>query len=209
MCIATTGSLGMSTSEGGLHALEQEEGKRNTAYQDTRGIWTIGVGHTGLDVHAGLIWTDEQVDQAFRLNVRQCEDAINGGVCVPLSQRQFDALVSFVFNVGVGAFLNSTLRRKLNTGCDYPGASAEFMRWVIPSELLGRRERERAMFDGVASVEVAKPFVTTKVVQTVLGVAADGIYGPRTHAAVLQFQSAHGLVVDGIVGPCTLAAMGL
>ncbi len=75
--------------------------------------------------------------------------------------------------------------------------------WVIPSELVGRRQRERAMFLGVQTI-AREPGFTTADVQKALGITADGVYGPATHAAVLAFQKANGLVADGIVGPKTL-----
>jgi lysozyme len=135
----------MKTSEEGLRVLGVREGRRRKAYLDTKGIPTIGVGHTGPEVYIGLAWTDEQIDDALRDDVQEAEDCVNKYVTVPLTQNQFDALVSFVFNVGVMAFRKSTLLRILNTG-DYVEAAACFDMWHKPKEIIGRRDSEREQF---------------------------------------------------------------
>lgn len=205
-----------TTSEAGLTSLMTEEGKVNYAYPDPKWGWavpTIGVGHTGPEVHPGLYWTDEQIMAQLAKDVKSREDFINRRVHVPLTQGQFDALVSWGFNVGLGAMESSTLIRKLNEG-DYAGASAEFPKWCIPDMLIPRRRRERAMFDGksVADTPVVR-HASTLDVQRALGPlytgALDGLWGPKTRAAVIQFQATHNLVVDGLVGPKTLEALGL
>lgn len=134
----------MELSDAGAKALIQREGFRNTAYRDTKGILTIGVGHTGPEVRAGLTWTDEQVEEAFKKDVKWAVEAVNK-VLQPLTQNMFDALVSFTFNVGKAAFLNSTMRKLLDKG-DYAGAKAQFDRWHIPKEIIGRRNSERDQF---------------------------------------------------------------
>lgn len=134
----------MRTSEAGLAALIDREAKCNDAYPDPKHGWavpTIGVGHTGPEVHQGLVWTDLQVMDALARDLRASEDAINAAVRVAVTQNQFDALVSFIHNVGVGAFQGSTLLRVLNTG-DHSGASAQFRRWIIPAEVITRRAGE-------------------------------------------------------------------
>jgi lysozyme len=135
----------MKTSDCGLDALAQREGRRKKAYLDTKGIPTIGVGHTGPEVYIGLAWTDQQIDDALRDDVQEAEDCINRYVTVSLTQNQFDALVSFVFNIGTTAFRRSTLLRVLNTG-DYKEAAACFDMWHIPKEIIGRRDSEREQF---------------------------------------------------------------
>lgn len=201
----------MKISDEGTAHLKNEEGCRLRAYQDTVGVWTIGYGHTGPDVYPGLVWTQDQAEKALARRLEtEFGAAVNSGVKVPLKQYQFDALVSFSYNVGVSAFLNSTLLRKLNAG-DIAGATAEFNKWVIPSEITGRRMREKAMFAGESAPVVQsvaqKPGLKTIDIQRILGVEADGIFGPRTHEAVKKFQAEHGLAVDGIVGPKTLEAL--
>lgn len=145
----------MNTSDQGLQLICEREGKRNDAYLDTRGIVTIGVGHTGPEVQLGLTWTDEQVMSALGDDLKWAEAAINLGVHVPLEQYQFDALASFIFNVGQGAFQASTLLRLLNDG-DHEGAAEQFDRWHIPAEITSRRNAEKAQFMGeqfVARIE--------------------------------------------------------
>lgn len=144
----------MKMSDAGLNALMDREGKRNEAYADPAWGWkvpTIGVGHTGPEVHKGLVWSDAQVMAALRNDVASREDAINAEG-LSLTQNQFDALVSFVFNVGVGAWKGSTMLRILHeeeTGAPgpKPDVSAQFPRWNIPAVIIPRRESERQQFD--------------------------------------------------------------
>lgn len=200
----------MKISEQGLRDLMNEEGFKNNAYPDPKWGWdvpTIGVGHTGPEVHPGLYWSNDQVMAQLRADVATREDSLNRSVKVKLNQSQFDALGDFEFNIGIGGFEGSTLLRKLNAG-DYQGAADEFPHWCIPDLLIPRRERERAKFLGTG-VETITPTASVADVQKVLGLPADGIYGPKTHDALVEYQKRHGLVADGIIGPKTLDAMGL
>jgi lysozyme len=138
----------MKTSEQGLSLLGEREGRRLEAYQDTVGVWTIGDGHTGPDVYEGLVWTGEQANAALAKDVKLCEDTVNMYCVQRLRQHQFDALVSFIYNVGASAFRRSTLLRKLNQG-DFEGAAMQFDRWHIPSEITSRRNGERDQFLGI------------------------------------------------------------
>jgi len=137
----------MMTSDQGRELILEREGKRNDAYLDSVGVPTIGVGHCGPEVHLGLHWTDEQIDDALRGDLERFEDAINNSVTVGLEQYQFDALVSFSFNVGVGAFTSSTLLKKINL-MQYELAEIQFDRWHIPPEITRRRNGEREQFSG-------------------------------------------------------------
>lgn len=121
------------------------EGKRNKAYLDTKGIPTIGVGHTGPEVGIGQVITDDQVMELLRGDIQEVEDCLNTLVKVPLTQNQYDALGSFIFNVGVGAFKNSTMLRVLNQG-NYKEVINQFDRWHIPPEIMSRRNSEKAQF---------------------------------------------------------------
>lgn len=143
----------MKTSIQGIAKLKEREGVRLTAYPDpaTGGQpWTIGVGHTGPDVHLGLSITMEQSDAILARDLMRFEAGIDRLVTVPLSQNQFDALVSFAFNVGLSNLQASTLLRKLNAG-DYQGAADQFLRWTkaagkeLPG-LVSRRQSEREQF---------------------------------------------------------------
>ena len=137
----------MKISHQGLELLMGREGKRNTAYVDSVGVLTIGYGHTGPDVHAGTIWTDEQVETAFAKDLERFERAVNDAVKLPIPQHAFDALVSFAYNVGVGAFSSSTLVRMINAG-NTMEAVKQFDRWHIPPEITSRRNGERDQFAG-------------------------------------------------------------
>ena len=127
----------------------QREGSRRAAYRDSQGIPTIGVGHTGPEVQMGLVWNDEQIRDALAQDLAWAEGAVNSQVRVPLEQHQFDALVSFIFNIGSGAWASSTMLRKLNEG-DYEQAAAQFDRWHVPPEITSRRNGEREQFKGAA-----------------------------------------------------------
>lgn len=141
----------MEYSKKGLQLTEQFEGLRLKAYQDVRGIWTIGYGHTGPDVHVGMIITKDQAEALLAQDVQKAASAVNHLVTVPLTQDEFDALVDFVFNVGSGHFGSSTMLKLLNQG-DYTGAAHEFERWshagaAVVAGLLRRRQAEETEFE--------------------------------------------------------------
>lgn len=134
----------MKLSQAGEEALVKREGFSLVAYKDTKGIVTIGVGHTGTDVHMGDIWTHERVEEVFDADVQWAVDTVNT-IVMPLNQNMFDALVSFTFNVGKYAFLLSTMRRLLDLGF-YADAANEFDKWNKPPEIITRRASEKAQF---------------------------------------------------------------
>ncbi len=134
----------------GLALTEQFEGCRLTAYQDQVGVWTIGYGHTGPEVCAGLTVTPEQASALLQKDVSSAAEFVNKAVTVALTQEEFDALVDFVFNLGAGAFAKSTLLRVLNAG-DFAAAAAQFAVWdraggAVVAGLLRRRQAETALF---------------------------------------------------------------
>ena len=110
--------------------IEQWEGLRLEPYADAVGVPTIGYGHTGEDVQldADPI-TQEQADQLLEADLKRFEDAVNGMVSDDTSQQQFDAMVSFSYNLGEGALRGSTLLRMHNAG-DWSGATQQFGMWV-------------------------------------------------------------------------------
>lgn len=139
----------MQTSDMGIMLIKNFEGLRLTAYQCSAHVWTIGYGHTA-GVKPGDTITVDQAGQFFRDDLSQFEVAVSSLVSVPLSQHQFDALVSFTFNLGESNLKNSTLLKKLNAG-DYSGAAEEFPRWNradgrVVEGLTRRRLAERDMF---------------------------------------------------------------
>jgi lysozyme len=148
----------LSYSPKGLALTQQFEGLRLTAYQDSVGVWTIGYGHTGTDVHPGLSITQQQASDLLMQDVSSAVANVNRLVTIELTQNQFDPLVDFVFNAGPGNFATSTLLRKLNAK-DFPGAAAEFPKWCHAGKielpgLLKRRQAERALFQ-LVDVETA------------------------------------------------------
>jgi spore coat assembly protein SafA len=143
-------AAGLGLSAQGLDLIKGFEGLRLSAYQDSAGVWTIGYGHTA-GVKPGDRISAAQAEQFLRSDVQWAEDAVRKHVKVPITQQQFDALVSFTFNLGAGALQKSTLLSKLNQG-DYAGAQAEFGRWVNAGgqrlEGLVRRRAEEARLFG-------------------------------------------------------------
>lgn len=140
----------MTTSERGLALIMECEGFCPEAYLCPAGVWTIGYGHTG-GVRPGERCSRDEARDWLGRDVGAAEQAVRRHVRIPLAQAEFDALVSFVFNVGTGAFAASTLLRKLGAG-DRAGAAAEFDRWVRGGDrvlpgLVTRRARERALFE--------------------------------------------------------------
>lgn len=141
----------MRTSSSGLRLVAGFEGLRTRAYPDAASppVWTIGYGHT--PARKGQVVSQARALQLLRKDLAIAENAVNRLVKVPINQHRFDALVSFVFNVGTGAFAKSTLLRLLNKG-DYRGASGQFGVWNKAGAgplkgLTDRRAIERKLFD--------------------------------------------------------------
>ena len=137
-------------AELGLDLLKSFEQCRLSAYRDSAGIPTIGWGHTGPEVTMALTCSQEQADRWLVMDVQAAVNACDANAPKNLTQNQFDALVVFTFNVGVGAEAHSTLLAKLNAG-DVAGAADEFLRWdhaggVVVPGLTRRRQAERALF---------------------------------------------------------------
>jgi lysozyme len=139
-----------STSTAGQHFIEGFESCRLSAYLDMAGIPTIGWGHTGPDVHMGMTITQPHADELFEQDLKKFEEIVNREVHVPITQGEFDALVSFSYNVGGAALHSSTLLKDLNSA-DYAGADAQFQAWDrsagrVVLGLLRRRQAEAALF---------------------------------------------------------------
>ena len=139
----------MNVSEVGLDLIRSFEGLRLEAYDDSVAVHTIGYGHT-LGVCKGDTCTKEQADKWLKEDAHHAENCVNHSVSVDLTQNEFDALVSFVFNLGCGALAGATLLRKLNAG-DYDGAGLEFKQWNkaggnVLAGLTRRREAEAELF---------------------------------------------------------------
>ncbi|MFC2994952.1 lysozyme [Acinetobacter sichuanensis] len=142
-----------TTSPAGIDLICSFEGLELKAYNDGVGVWTIGYGTTvinGVKVKKGDTCTVEQAKKYMASDLKKFEAAVNK-VQVPLNQNQFDALVSLTYNIGIGAFADSTLLKKLNVG-DYKGAAAQFDVWVKAGGkrmqgLVNRRAVERKLFE--------------------------------------------------------------
>lgn len=119
--------MARQVNEAALALIKQWEGKRLIAYQDVAGVWTIGYGST-RGVRQGMRITDAEATDRLRTDLREAEAAVEGAVKVALNDNQFGALVSFVFNIGTGAFRGSSLLRKLNAG-DYEAVPGELAKW--------------------------------------------------------------------------------
>lgn len=143
----------MQISNNGITFIKREEGEKLTGYADTRGIPTVGVGHTGhvngKPVTVGMKITAEQSSALLKGDLAWVEGTIKSYVKSPLTQNQYDALCSFVFNIGATQFKGSTMLKLLNLA-NYKGAADEFPKWKKsgndPDILLPRRQRERALF---------------------------------------------------------------
>lgn len=160
---ATAGKTrSMVTSPAGRAAITRREGNVLTAYRDSVGILTIGVGHTtaagATTVTPGMKITAAESDQILSRDLAKFEPAVLAAVKVPMSQNEFDALVSLAFNIGGGAFSTSSVVKKLNAG-DRRGAADAFLAWdkatvrgkkVALEGLTNRRKAERLQFLGGA-----------------------------------------------------------
>lgn len=152
----TTPYRQLSTSPAGVAFIKRWEGCKLQPYYCSAGILTVGYGHTGDDVKLGDTITQAQADELLAKDLVRFENAIWNSVRFGLSQHEFDALVSFAFNVGVTAFKGSSLVNYLNRGMKLH-AGQEFGRWVhakvngqkvVLPGLVARRNAERDMFLG-------------------------------------------------------------
>jgi lysozyme len=145
----------MQISFNGIKALKEYEGFEPKAYKDTGGVWTIGYGTIkwlGKPVEQGMVITEKEAELALQADLAWAQTAVNQLVRVPLTQFQYDALVSFVYNIGENAFMKSTLLRILNEK-KYLEAAQQFDRWVndngkLIKGLIVRRSKEKLMFLG-------------------------------------------------------------
>ena len=147
----------MQVSDAGIELIKSFEGFRANAYPDPKSggdPWTVGYGTTkfpsGRPVKKGDYVTPAQAEMYLREDVKKFASSVDALVTVPLKQCQYDALVSFVYNLGATNLRKSTLLKKLNAK-DYKGAADEFLRWVSPGSsveagLRRRRTAERTMF---------------------------------------------------------------
>ena len=157
----------MKVSAKCIQQIKQDEGVRSKAYQCPALLWTIGVGHVIDPNHAKVkladrkqlpiptgwdrVLSNDEIDEILRKDLARFESGVLRLIKVKLTQGQFDALVSFSFNVGLGNLQNSTLRMKINRG-DYEGAAEQFLVWTkaggkVLKGLVIRRTHEKNMFE--------------------------------------------------------------
>lgn len=205
--------------QAGLALIKQYEGCRLVAYRCAAGVWTIGYGHTA-GVHSGMTITQAQADAYLQQDIAKFEGYVNNPAYVPitanLNQNQFDALVSFAFNLGAG-----NLRKlcKGRTAAQIAQAMTQYCKanGKVLAGLRRRRAAEQALFNKpVSAVTPAQNQNTedynmktikkgskgnaVKVWQIIIGAAADGIFGSGTESATKTWQKNHGLTQDGVVG---------
>jgi len=134
--------------------IKEVEGCKLTAYQDSVGVWTIGYGHT-KNVKRGDVITQQQANVFLDQDLKPCYECLFKNVKVFINEHQKTALLSFIFNVGVGAFEKSTLLKKLNNK-EYDEVPKELMRWIyatvnnkkmIVEGLKNRRAKEVKMWE--------------------------------------------------------------
>ena len=118
----------MNTSPKGIALIKEFEGLRLKAYQCPGGVWTIGYGHTA-GVKPGMLISKAQAEEYLKADLIAFERYLNG-LGLALNQNQFDALVSFIYNVGTGNFYSSTLLRKVRANPQDNSIMDEFLRWV-------------------------------------------------------------------------------
>jgi GH24 family phage-related lysozyme (muramidase) len=219
--------MSKTTSKAGIDLIKRFEGLRLVAYLDAVGVPTIGYGHT-RSVHMGQRVSEAEADAMLKDDLTRFEHAVNDYVSVEINQHEFDALVSFAFNVGADALRRSTLLRLLNEG-KRQGAAEQFLRWDKAGGrrldgLKARRTEERDLFlrpmyvsehfdraqpwdpDGLAIdlPTLRSPFplsAGTEVLRRLLPPSRD------LDDAVKRFQSGAGLTPDGVVGPVTWGAL--
>jgi lysozyme len=143
----------MTVSIAGIRFLEALEGFRANAYLDSGGVPTIGYGWT-VGVKMGDTCTQEEAEEWLIREVQKIAGFLENCVKVSLKQSQVDALASFIYNVGRGAFMNSTMLKMLNKG-EFEGAANEFGKWnhvagKVNEGLSNRRRAERILFKGDA-----------------------------------------------------------
>ena len=208
----------MKVSAAGRALIEQREGKRLAAYRDSRGILTVGVGHTGRmtppAVTAGMRITQAQCDAFLAADLAPVEAVIACGMRVPISANECDALASLGFNIGTGGLAKSTVIRRLNLG-DVAGAADAFLMWSKPPELVGRRRAERLQFlqpDAATAVARAGALqvaaTAAKAKAKTAQVRGGGVAGTGTLATAAVVGAGHP-AAGAAVGLLTLLAAGL
>ena len=141
----------MRTGELGKSLIKKHEGLRLKAYKCPASVWTIGYGHTGADVFQNLEITEEYANELLDQDLRRFEKSVMKLVTNNINQNQFDALVSFAYNLGERSLKSSTLLKKINIDNEEPSIKTEFFRWINAGGkklhgLVKRREEEAKLY---------------------------------------------------------------
>lgn len=193
----------MKTSQEGVDLIKKWEGCRLKAYQDIRGIWTIGYGETGPYVYEGLVYKQDMAEMGL---LRRLADEFEPAVETAglATQNQFDAMVSLAWNIGAAAFKSSSVCR-LHRKEDYVGAASAFALWnkvvgVANKGLTNRRAEEAALYSRGLVIKAIPPapsydhYLCAKSIQAALQKAGlykgavDGSWGPKSRAAYQEFD---------------------
>lgn len=187
----------MRMSAEGLATVKEFEGLRLKAYKCPAAVWTIGYGHTSAAgvpiVNADLQITKDDAEEILKRDMVQYEDGVKKLVKVAITQGQFDALVDFAYNAGVGALQKSTLLKKVNAG-KFDEVPAEFMKWTKGGgkELPGLVRRRRAEVKLWRGLDTDVPVVHTQARFT-----PDQ---PKASKSITQSKEANGAMIAGGAG---------
>lgn len=149
----TSTASGMTTNQAAINIIKKSESLKLKAYQGLSGKWFIGYGHSA-GVKSGMTITESKAEQYLRDDLKAIESSIASTVKVPVNRNEFSAMVSLAYNIGTGAFRDSTVAKKINGG-DRKAAADAFLLWnkgrkngklVVLSHLDERRKEERALF---------------------------------------------------------------
>jgi lysozyme len=198
-------------NDDGLRLISQWEGLYLRAYHgaaDRPGLLTIGYGHTDAagppTVTAGMTVTKDEAEAILRNDLSKCEQSVENMVAVELTDNQFAALVSFVFNVGEGIFGGSTLLRKLNKG-DYSSVPTELMKWtrangVRVQGLANRRAAEAGLW--AKGSPVASQFIEPDDTKETIG---SSLLKPETIATAVGSGGGLWAAIKSATGPLEYA----
>ena len=187
----------MRMSAAGLATVKEFEGLRLKAYKCPASVWTIGYGHTSAAgnpiVTPELVITKDEAEEVLARDMEQYEEGVRKYVKVDLTQGQFDALVDFAYNAGVGALQKSTLLKKVNAQ-KFDEVPAEFMKWTRGGgkELPGLVRRRRAEVKLWRGLDTEKPVPVDE--------ARAEPDQPKASKSIMQSKEANGAVIAGGAG---------
>jgi lysozyme len=151
----------MKLSARGSQVLIDREGCVLTAYQDSVGVWTIGVGHTSAagepEVEPGMSIAMSEAWRVFAQDNDMFEEVVNDAISMPMDQHEYDAFVSICFNLGETQFRGATFVESFNAGASTDQVTAEILWWNKPPELVPRRQGEAVQFRDAAYVARIDP----------------------------------------------------